>query len=126
VNIDQGGACSRPAEMDWWPGAGSIAMKITYLVLSALDCLLSIKILSATSSNALDLEANPIAAHVYRVAGWLGLLAYKAILVGLVLFLARVVAATRPRTASRLLMVGCVATAVVVLFGIYMAARLTA
>src|SRR5262249_42970852 len=61
-------------------------------------------------------EANPVARYWLLHHGWLGLAAFKAALVLLVLLLARAVARSRPGAGGRRLTFGCAALVLVVLY----------
>jgi hypothetical protein len=95
---------------------------ICLVLLGLADLLLTIWLLGANGKYFR--EVNPVAAWCLRRCGWVGLVALKAGLILLVCALLVVVARRRPGTARRVLVLGCVAQAGVVLYSAGLAAVL--
>jgi hypothetical protein len=84
-----------------------------FLLLSILDLLLTLHLIGGSTQ---VYESNPIARWFFDLYGWLGLTAFKVILVSLVLSLIVIIYRNRPRTARRLLAFGCAALVLVVAY----------
>ena len=79
--------------------------QLLFVVLSLADLALTWWLF--TSSNGQVDEANPLARWWLAQFGWLGLAAFKAGVVVLVVGLAGLIGRSRPRTAGRVLDLGC-------------------
>lgn len=87
-------------------------MRTLFAALSLADLLLTWWLLTFTG--AVVYESNPLANWCLRVAGWLGLAAFKVGLVAAVLLLVARICRHRPRTGQRVLAFGCLVLALVV------------
>jgi hypothetical protein len=88
--------------------------QLLFALLSVADLALTWWLLDRPDGPAY--EGNPVARWWLLNHGWLGLAAFKAAVVLLVLLLATAVARWRPRAAGRLLTFGCATLALVVLY----------
>ena len=87
-------------------------MQLLFVILSALDVLLTSLVLNQYGS---AMEMNPIAAMIYDHFGVPGLIALKVVSVGSALFLCRFVP---PRERRWLMLFACLVTSVVVVMGV--------
>jgi hypothetical protein len=94
-------------------GLAQWGKQVLFALLSVADLTLTAWLLG--HSDGAVYEANPIARWWLNEHGWLGLIGFKAAAVLLVVALAGLIARSRPRVAGRLLTLGCVALALVVL-----------
>jgi hypothetical protein len=91
----------------------------TYFILvNALDIFLTYLILTRQG-----VEANPIANFFFRNWNIQGMIAFKMVIVGFVCILSQVIALRSIRSASRLLIFGTVAVGCVVLYSVWLLAR---
>jgi len=88
--------------------------QLLFALLSAADFALTWWLLDRPDGHAF--EANPVARWWLAHGGWLGLACFKAAVVCLVLGLATLIARFRPLAAGRVLKLGCVCVAAVVVY----------
>jgi hypothetical protein len=88
--------------------------QLLFALLSAADLALTWWLLGHSDGQVY--EANPVARWWLTRFGWLGLAGFKAAVVLLVVALTAVIAPSRPRSAGRLLGLGCACLAVVVFY----------
>lgn len=88
---------------------------VAFALLSASDFLITYLLLSL--SHGTVYEANPLANHWLQQNGWLGLAAFKAVLVFFVMAIATCAYYRRPRLSHDLLAISCGAVIVAVLTG---------
>jgi hypothetical protein len=91
-------------------------MQCLFALLSGADLGLTWWLLNRSGGRAY--EANPLARWFLDQHGWLGMAAFKAGTVLLVLGLVIAIARTRPRAAGRILSLGCAALALIVLYSL--------
>lgn len=91
-------------------------INITFIILSLVDYFLTIAILGRTGA---DMEVNPIAVYVYKDYGLWGLLWFKLLMVGIVIFLIFLIGREKPRMAMALSYFWLVVLGVVVSIGVY-------
>ncbi len=90
--------------------------KTIFVVLNLMDIVMTYRLLSTGSFY----ESNPIANFVLDGWGFFGMIAFKLILVGLVLLIANVVAIWRVGTARKLLYLGSFMIGTVVTYSYYL------
>ena len=86
-----------------------------FVLLSAADFAMTWLLLERLDGGSY--EANPVADWWLARHGWAGLALFKALVVGVVLSLATVIALRKPRTAGHLLRLACAIVGVVVVYG---------
>lgn len=90
------------------PSAKGIRLPVwvaVFVVLNLLDLFLTWCLIGGSDAHCY--EANPLASSILETAGWLGLAAYKAACVAIVLAVGIVLAGRRPAAARRVFAVGC-------------------
>src|SRR6516165_6149856 len=97
------------------PHAG---MQLMFLLLSLADLTLTWALIRAGLGQIY--ESNPVAAWCLRWQGWAGLAIFKAVMVLMSIALVAAISWRRPRTGGRVLALGCVVTAAVVLYSGYL------
>lgn len=95
---------------------------VCLVLLSLADLLLTAWLLG--TNGAVVREANPVAAWCLRRCGWVGLIALKVALLMVACGVLVVVASRRPRTARRVLVLGCAVQIAVVLYSVGLAVAL--
>jgi hypothetical protein len=90
-------------------------MPLTFVILSVLDLLLTGVILSLAGE---QMEANPVAAAIYRQLGLAGLTAFKMSMISFVLHIYKLAYAPRPMLARSMLGFACLITGVAVTLGV--------
>lgn len=89
-----------------------------FILINVLDIFLTYLILTRQG-----VEANPIANFFYRIGNIQGMIAFKMIIVAAVCILAQVIATRSIQTAGRLLTFGTIAVGCVVLYSVWLLAR---
>ena len=90
-------------------------MKTLYVILSCLDLLLTIILISKLGK---ELEVNFIAKWLYVNFGFIGLASLKMISVSIVIVAERLISLVRPRTGQLVITCGCFFTGMAVLVGL--------
>jgi hypothetical protein len=95
-----------------------IARLTLFNLLSGADLLLTWRLMRR--GDGLVYECNPIASASLSCFGWVGLVAFKVAMVGIIGLLAVLISIQRPRASGRILLFGCVVTAAVVVYSCYL------